>query len=79
MITRILGAIWGGTLAILALWGFLYVVGSSLPERPPSNESGPAFTMGEPKVRNVTEQPRIVDIPETGPFATTKITAPPSP
>ena len=79
MITRILAAIGGGTLAILALWGFLYIVGSSLPERPPPNKIGPALTMGASKVRNVPEQPRTVARPETGPFATTKITAQPGP
>ena len=76
MIARILAATGGGTLAILALWGFLYIVGSSLPERPPSNKIGLALTMGEPKVRNIIEQPRIVVRPETGPFATTRITTP---
>ena len=79
MITRILAAIGAGALAILALWGFLFIVGSSLPSEPPPNKIGPDLTMRDPKVRDVTEQPRTIARPETGPFATTKITAQPGP
>ena len=76
MITRILAAIGGGTLAILALWGFLFIVGSSLPTQPPVDKIGPASTM---RVRDETGQPRTIARPETGPFATTKIAAQPGP
>jgi hypothetical protein len=66
----------GGTLALLAMWGFLFIVGSSMPTQPPVDKIGPASTM---RVRAETGQLRTITRPETGPFATTKITEQPGP
>jgi hypothetical protein len=75
MLTRILATIGGATLAILALLGFLFVVGSSLPDQP--QPIRPALTERDLKLQDETGQLRTIARPETGPFATTKITTPP--
>jgi hypothetical protein len=76
---KVAAVIGTGILGVLIFWGLVLIAVPNVPQQPPGDKTSMAPSTPEPKLRDVTAQPRITTIPATQPVATIKPALQPEP
>ena len=76
---KFMTVIGAGTLAVLAVWGFVIIAAPSVSLRPPADKVASTPPLRDPKLRDVTAQPHTTAVPVISRIAPVVPPAPPAP